>query len=199
MAHGDVEPTRSNRAAVAHHLTERSRIGRGTAGPASMGSTARPRRASRPDQARRPRNAWTFTRPAALETPRAAADRQPASSACVGPTDRRRLGRSPSTISGELRRISSAHDVSGYDGDLAHSRARERPRVAASRPRCTRGPCFRWKPSAAPGLLRWARPSASPMRRAASRCSSSTAWTYRRSVAISVHPMMDITVRRSTP
>ena len=43
----------------------------------------------------------------------------------------RRLGRSPSTISRELRRNSAPHDVGGYDGDLAHSRAREpleRPR-----------------------------------------------------------------------
>jgi len=38
----------------------------------------------------------------------------------------RRLGRSPSTISRELRRNTAAHDVGGYDGDLAHSRARER-------------------------------------------------------------------------
>jgi IS30 family transposase len=38
----------------------------------------------------------------------------------------RRLGRSPSTISRELRRNSAPHDVGGYDGDLAHSRARER-------------------------------------------------------------------------
>ncbi|MBO0693973.1 MAG: IS30 family transposase [Acidimicrobiaceae bacterium] len=38
----------------------------------------------------------------------------------------RRLGRSPSTISRELRRNSATHDVGGYDGDLAHSRARER-------------------------------------------------------------------------
>jgi IS30 family transposase len=38
----------------------------------------------------------------------------------------RRLGRAPSTISRELRRNVSAHDVGGYDGDLAHSRARER-------------------------------------------------------------------------
>jgi IS30 family transposase len=36
------------------------------------------------------------------------------------------LGRSPSTISRELRRNSAPHDVGGYDGDLAHSRARER-------------------------------------------------------------------------
>lgn len=38
----------------------------------------------------------------------------------------RRLGRSPSTISRELRRNIAAHDVGGYDGDLAHSRWRER-------------------------------------------------------------------------
>lgn len=38
----------------------------------------------------------------------------------------RRLGRAPSTISRELRRNSAQHDVAGYDGDLAHSRARER-------------------------------------------------------------------------
>ena len=38
----------------------------------------------------------------------------------------RRLGRSPATISRELRRNTAAHDVGGYDGDLAHHRARER-------------------------------------------------------------------------
>lgn len=43
----------------------------------------------------------------------------------------RRLGRAPSTISRELRRNNAAHDVGGYDGDLARSRARER----AERPR----------------------------------------------------------------
>jgi IS30 family transposase len=37
------------------------------------------------------------------------------------------LGRSPSTISRELRRNTAAHDRS-YDGDLAHVRARERAR-----------------------------------------------------------------------
>ena len=37
------------------------------------------------------------------------------------------LGRSPSTISRELRRNTAAHDRS-YDGDLAHARARERAR-----------------------------------------------------------------------
>jgi IS30 family transposase len=37
------------------------------------------------------------------------------------------LGRSPSTISRELRRNLRPHDVA-YDGDLAHSRARERAR-----------------------------------------------------------------------
>jgi IS30 family transposase len=38
----------------------------------------------------------------------------------------RELGRAPSTISRELRRNTSRHDLGGYDGDLAHSRARER-------------------------------------------------------------------------
>lgn len=38
----------------------------------------------------------------------------------------RRLGRSPATISRELRRNTAPHDVGGYDGDLAHHRARER-------------------------------------------------------------------------
>jgi IS30 family transposase len=37
------------------------------------------------------------------------------------------LGRSPSTISRELRRNTAAHDRS-YDGDLAHARARDRLR-----------------------------------------------------------------------
>lgn len=40
----------------------------------------------------------------------------------------RRLSRSPSTISRELRRDRSARDRGGYDGDLAHARARERAR-----------------------------------------------------------------------
>ena len=39
----------------------------------------------------------------------------------------RKLGRSPSTISRELRRNTAAHDRT-YDGDLAHARARERLR-----------------------------------------------------------------------
>ena len=43
------------------------------------------------------------------------------------------LGRSPATISRELRRNTAAHDRS-YDGDMAHGRARERLR----RPRCGR-------------------------------------------------------------
>lgn len=38
----------------------------------------------------------------------------------------RRLGRSPSTISRELQRNTAEHDTGGYDGDLAHSRAKER-------------------------------------------------------------------------
>jgi Helix-turn-helix domain len=49
------------------------------------------------------------------------------------------LGRSPSTVSRELRRSRRPHDVGGYDGDLAHHRARERARrprdgSAGSRP-----------------------------------------------------------------
>jgi IS30 family transposase len=46
----------------------------------------------------------------------------------------RRLGRSPSTISRELRRNRAVHDRGGYDGDLAHARARER----AKRPKPAR-------------------------------------------------------------
>ncbi|WP_433436130.1 IS30 family transposase [Nonomuraea sp. CA-141351] len=42
-----------------------------------------------------------------------------------------RLGRSPSTISRELRRNTLPHDRGVYDGDLAHARARQR----AQRPR----------------------------------------------------------------
>jgi IS30 family transposase len=38
------------------------------------------------------------------------------------------LGRAASTISRELRRGVARHDRSGYDGDLAHARARERAR-----------------------------------------------------------------------
>lgn len=40
----------------------------------------------------------------------------------------RRLGRSPSTVSRELRRNVRPHDAGVYDGDLAHARARERAR-----------------------------------------------------------------------
>ena len=39
-----------------------------------------------------------------------------------------RLGRSPSTVSRELRRNLRPHDRGSYDGDLAHARARERAR-----------------------------------------------------------------------
>lgn len=39
-----------------------------------------------------------------------------------------RLGRSPSTVSRELRRNTRPHDRGTYDGDLAHARARERAR-----------------------------------------------------------------------
>jgi transposase-like protein len=45
----------------------------------------------------------------------------------------RRIGRAPSTVSRELRRNRLPHDYGGYDGDLAHARARERvkrPKVA---------------------------------------------------------------------
>jgi hypothetical protein len=38
----------------------------------------------------------------------------------------RRLRRAPSTIGRELRRITLRHDAGGYDGDLAHARARQR-------------------------------------------------------------------------
>jgi IS30 family transposase len=40
----------------------------------------------------------------------------------------RRLGRSPSTVSRELRRNVRPHDGGVYDADLAHARARERAR-----------------------------------------------------------------------
>src|SRR3954449_13150459 len=40
----------------------------------------------------------------------------------------RRLGRSPSTVSRELRRHLRPHDRGLYDGDLAHARARDRAR-----------------------------------------------------------------------
>lgn len=40
----------------------------------------------------------------------------------------RRLARSPSTVSRELRRNLRPHDQHGYDGDLAHARARQRAR-----------------------------------------------------------------------
>jgi transposase len=40
----------------------------------------------------------------------------------------RRLGRSASTISRELRRNTRPHDRGGYDADLAHARAAERGR-----------------------------------------------------------------------
>jgi IS30 family transposase len=39
-----------------------------------------------------------------------------------------RIGRSPSTVSRELRRNTRPHDNGRYDGDLAHARARERAR-----------------------------------------------------------------------
>jgi transposase, IS30 family len=39
-----------------------------------------------------------------------------------------RIGRSPSTVSRELRRNVRLHDNGHYDGDLAHAQARERAR-----------------------------------------------------------------------
>ena len=44
----------------------------------------------------------------------------------------RRLDRSPSTISRELRRNLARHDQNRYDGDLAHARARQRARRVRS-------------------------------------------------------------------
>jgi IS30 family transposase len=54
----------------------------------------------------------------------------------------RRLGRSPSTISRELRRHLRPHDRGIYDGDLAHARARERSR-RLRRPLLSREPELR--------------------------------------------------------
>jgi IS30 family transposase len=54
----------------------------------------------------------------------------------------RRLGRSPSTISRELRRHLRPHDRGIYDGDLAHARARERSR-RPRRPLLSREPELR--------------------------------------------------------
>lgn len=54
----------------------------------------------------------------------------------------RRLGRSPSTISRELRRHLRTHDRGLYDGDLAHARARERSR-RPRRPLLSREPALR--------------------------------------------------------
>lgn len=53
-----------------------------------------------------------------------------------------RLGRSPSTISRELRRHLRPHDRGIYDGDLAHARARERLR-RPRRPPLSREPELR--------------------------------------------------------
>jgi IS30 family transposase len=54
----------------------------------------------------------------------------------------RRLGRSPSTVSRELRRHLRPHDRGVYDGDLAHARARERLR-RSRRPVLAREPELR--------------------------------------------------------
>ena len=49
----------------------------------------------------------------------------------------RRLGRSPSTVSRELRRNLRPHDQHIYDGDLAHARARQRAPADPSCPAAT--------------------------------------------------------------
>ena len=54
----------------------------------------------------------------------------------------RELGRSPSTVSRELRRNRRPHDVGGYAAALAHHRARERARRPRS-PRLSRDPALR--------------------------------------------------------
>src|SRR3954447_22130969 len=53
----------------------------------------------------------------------------------------RRLGRSPSTVSRELRRNLRPHDRGLYDGDLAHARARDHTRPR--RPLLSREPELR--------------------------------------------------------
>jgi transposase, IS30 family len=77
------------------------------------------------------------------------------------------LGRSPSTISRELRRNMLAHDRGRHDGDLAHSRARQRT-VRVRRSRLSRDEGRRavvqakleleWSPQQIAGYLRAAFP-----------------------------------------
>jgi transposase, IS30 family len=76
----------------------------------------------------------------------------------------RRIGRSPSTVSRELRRHLKAHDKGIYDADLAHARTRdkarrERPGCWSGTPSCetwlrrswrTPGACSRSPPGCAP-------------------------------------------------
>jgi IS30 family transposase len=79
----------------------------------------------------------------------------------------RRLGRSPSTISRELRRYLRPHDQGIYDGDLAHARAREEAR-RTRRPLLAREPELRrivqdkleqeWSPAQIAAHLREAYP-----------------------------------------
>ena len=79
----------------------------------------------------------------------------------------RRLGRSPSTVSRELRRNLRPHDRGTYDGDLAHARARERAR-RPRRPLLAREPELRrivqekleleWSPAQIAAHLREAYP-----------------------------------------
>ncbi|MFJ9776171.1 helix-turn-helix domain-containing protein [Kitasatospora sp. NPDC101157] len=72
-----------------------------------------------------------------------------------------RLGRSPSTVSRELRRNTLAHDQGIYDADLAHHRAEERvrrPRLAKLRPGWAR-PSDRPSRTGRPGSGRRRRPA----------------------------------------
>jgi IS30 family transposase len=79
----------------------------------------------------------------------------------------RRLGRSASTVSRELRRNTSGHDRGRYGGDLAHARTRERAR-RPRRPVLAREPELRelvrakleleWSPEQIAGHLRDAYP-----------------------------------------
>jgi IS30 family transposase len=79
----------------------------------------------------------------------------------------RRIGRSPSTVSRELRRNLRPHDHDVYDGDLAHARARQRAR-RARQARLARDPALRqlvqakleleWSPQQIAAHLRLAYP-----------------------------------------
>ncbi|WP_436703229.1 helix-turn-helix domain-containing protein [Geodermatophilus sp. CPCC 205761] len=97
----------------------------------------------------------------------------------------RRLGRSPSTISRELRRNLRPHDRGIYDGDLAHARARKRAR-RPRRPLLSREPELRqliqgkleeeWSPAQIAAHLRRSIPTGRPgtcaTRRSTRHCST---------------------------